>query len=393
MQKQYAFLPVLLCLSLIACVVEIDISVPSFPFMVSYFDTTKAMIQMTLALNFIGFCLAAIIYGPLSDAIGRRKVMLIGNGILAVGAIGCALSPNIGLLLAFRFIQGMGAATSAVVATAMIMDHYQESQATKLISIFNACFTILIALAPVMGGFIQYQFGWRGNYTIVAGISIISWLLLGGLLPETLTTRKPLNIKQVKNDFLKLLTNKTFMSTSLIPSLMYTVFICFIASAPFLYMKSFHLSLLSYTLNQAFVVGVFATTSLLMGKLLSKFSKGHLIHAAICLTIVGIISTYLASLWLSYGLFTLSMSLYAIGFAIAYPIIFTQSLEIFPELKGAASSLNMSLRAFVVSCFTALCSTIYTAEPLTLSLGLSIPFVLTMILMTIYLNNQRSCNT
>ena len=84
-------LPFLLVISLLTCSVEIDISVPSFPDISDYFDISDGLTQMTIALNFFGFCISSIIYGPLSDAFGRRKVMLAGNFVMLIGACGCAM--------------------------------------------------------------------------------------------------------------------------------------------------------------------------------------------------------------------------------------------------------------------------------------------------------------
>ena len=105
------FLP-LLILSLIACCIEVDISVPGFPDMGRHFNVEDGIIQMTIAYNFLGFCLGAAIYGPLSDAYGRRPIMIWGNAILLLGAIGCVIAPSIPFLLATRLIQGIGASAS-----------------------------------------------------------------------------------------------------------------------------------------------------------------------------------------------------------------------------------------------------------------------------------------
>src|SRR6185312_9684941 len=142
------FLP-LLVLSLVCCWIEVDISVPGFPDMAKYFNTTDATIQLTIAYNFLGFCLASLIWGPLSDCYGRRKIMVIGNALLAIGASLCVFAPSIHFLLLARLIQGIGASTSAIVATAMIADSYKGVTASRLIGIMNAVATTLIAIAPV----------------------------------------------------------------------------------------------------------------------------------------------------------------------------------------------------------------------------------------------------
>ena len=128
-------LPYIFVISLITCCIEVDISVPSFPDISDYFNISDGLTQMTIAVNFLGFCLSSVIYGPLSDSYGRRSVMLVGNAIMLIGAIFCVFANTIELLLLSRFIQGFGASTSAVVVFAMIADVYETDKAAKLIGI------------------------------------------------------------------------------------------------------------------------------------------------------------------------------------------------------------------------------------------------------------------
>ena len=102
------FLP-LAILSLVACCIEMDISVPGFPDMAHYFGVSDGIIQLTLAYNFFGFCCASFIYGPLSECYGRQKIMVGGNFLLLIGAFGCVYASTISFLLISRFIQGVGA--------------------------------------------------------------------------------------------------------------------------------------------------------------------------------------------------------------------------------------------------------------------------------------------
>lgn len=153
------FLPVLLVLSLINSCIELEISAPGFPEMMKYFQASTVQISLTITYNLIGFCLAALIYGPLSENYGRRMVMIIGNGILAIGALGCVLAPNLEWLYVSRLFQGLGAATSAVIVSAIIADVYPLRKAASLYGIMNAVFTLVMALAPTLGGLINLWVG------------------------------------------------------------------------------------------------------------------------------------------------------------------------------------------------------------------------------------------
>ncbi len=224
------FLP-LLILSLIACCIEVDISVPSFPDMGRYFHVEDGIIQMTIAYNFLGFCLGAAVYGPLSDVYGRRPIMVWGNAILAIGAVGCVIAPSISFLLGTRLIQGIGASASAVVVFAMIADAYPEKdKAAKLIGAMNGVFTTIMAAAPIVGGFINEAVGWRGNYGIVALICIVSWVFLSFFLPETKRTFESFHLSKIKKGYQQLLTSIPFISASVVPSLSYACYLSYYPS-------------------------------------------------------------------------------------------------------------------------------------------------------------------
>lgn len=328
-----------LLFSLIVCAVEVDLSVPSFPAMMTYFGVTEGKIQLTVAYNFLGFCLGSLLWGPLSERKGRRPVMMIGNALLLLGAVGCVLAPSIDFLLGARLIQGIGASCPAVVVFAMIADRYEgDPKAVKLIGIMNAVLTSLMALAPALGGFVNEAVGWRGSYALVALIALLAWLSIVFFLPETKTKMQSgLNMKEM----LKMGSDFTFLAASFIPSLLYSAYLVFVTSASFIYIDTYGFSMLEYVLNQGAVVAAFAIVSFLTsGRGRSRVNWG------VFLSVLGVLA--------SYYFLTFGMILFAIGFAITYPVVFTASLEIFPDSKGTASSLIMSQRAFLNAAFIAL---------------------------------------
>lgn len=363
------FIP-LLILSIIACCIEIEISVPGFPDMATYFGVSAGTIQLTIALNFLGFCLASLCNGPFSEYYGRRKVMLAGNAVLLAGAAGCVFAPTIDLLLFSRFLQGLGASTSAVVVFAMISDVYQGDKASKLIGIMNSVLSTLIALAPIAGGFINGMIGWKGNYALVALICLTSWILLYLFLPETKTHLETFNGKRVLKDYKKLFSNTFFIFSSTVPSLLYAGYLAFVACGSFLYMTTFDLSIDAYVTHQGIIVAAFSIVSFFSGRIVSKIGSRMCAIAGIAISVVGsaalVITGFLFPL--SPFLTTAFMIVYSVGFAICYPVIFSSSLEIFPEIKGTASSAVMSMRALLISGLIGFTSYVYNGQALTIAI-------------------------
>ena len=353
------FMPLLLIFSLINSCIELEISAPSFPAIMKALQVSEHQVGLTITYNLIGFCLAALIYGPLSEVYGRRRIMLIGNGILTVGAVACVLAPSIGWLLTARFVQGLGAATSAVVVSTIVADLYSADKATKLYGVMNAVFTSLMAIAPIVGGLINAMLGWRGTYGVVAVICLIAWILLYFFLPETKTSLAKLKLNQIFADYRTLFSSVMFFKAAAVPSLLYGCYMAFVAMAPFIYLQAFGLTSLAYTLHQGSIVAVFALTSALSGQLITIVNTKNLLHFAVWIAAGGSIM-----MLFSYNslILTLAMSLFNIGFALIYPIIFARSLTIFPDLKGTASSAIMALRYLLCSLVTALASLLYNGQ-------------------------------
>ncbi len=383
-------LPFLLILSLIAKFIEIDISVPSFPDMVRYFNVSEGTIQLTIAYNFLGFCIGGLFFGPLSECYGRRRIMIIGNTLLLIGAVGCVFAPSVFSLLISRFIQGIGASTSVVVF-AIVADSYQGDKAIKFIGIMNSVLTVVMAIAPVLGSFINQIVGWRGNYATVAILCLISWVLLLFLLPETKKDRDIFSLKKMMKDYRKLLSSSKFMVLSLQQSLFSAAYMSFITCGPFLYMETFGLSSTIYALHQGAIVGSFSLISLFSIKILKKFGAVWCVISGTSVGAIGSLLFVILSVIMphSFYLVTLSMIIFSIGCAICQPVVFNASINVFPEIKGTASSALSFIRAFVMAIFIGLTSYVYNGQAINISL-LVLSAVALELIFTAYLLFSRS---
>ncbi len=378
-------LPFLLILSLIAKFIEIDISVPSFPDMVRYFNVSEGTIQLTIAYNFLGFCIGGLFFGPLSECYGRRRIMIIGNTLLLIGAVGCIFAPSIFWLLISRFVQGIGVSTSVVVFT-IVADSYKGDEAVKFIGIMNSVLTVVMAIAPVLGSFINEIVGWRGNYATVAILCLISWVLLLLALPETKKDRDIFSLKKMMKDYRKLLSSPRFVTLSLMSSLFSAAYMSFITCGPFLYMKTFGLSSTIYALHQGAIVGCFSLISLFAGKILQKLGAIKCVISGTSVVAIGSLLLVIFSIIVphSFYLVTLSMIIFSIGCAIFQPVIFNASINVFPEIKGTASSAVSFIRAFIMAIFIGLTSYVYNGQAISVAVLVLSAIVLELVF-TVYL--------
>ncbi|MEV4873096.1 MFS transporter [Streptomyces syringium] len=359
--NKHRFLPALLVITLIGTIMELDMSVPSFPDIAEALDTSGSSVQLTITYNFFGYCLGALAYGPLSDRYGRRKVMLIGNTIMLVGALGCAVAPSIEFLLASRLVQGVGASTSVVLVFVIIGDVYRGNQLFKMFGLTNAAMSAFMTAAPALGGLINRAIGWRGNYATVFAITLASLLLMMFFLPETKGELEKVSAKKVVGDYRKLLSSKEFIAASLVPSLLFAAYMVFIAASSFLYTDTFGLSTVEFAGHLLIVVASFAVASLLASKVVTLLGgPERTVVCSIAVTVLGI-ALFLAfgeGAWATTG----PIAVFCIGFATVYPVVFGRSMAVFPELQGAASSLTMSGRALLVTLLTGIASSLFTGD-------------------------------
>ena len=359
--EKWVPLPFILVVSLLAGCIEVDMSVPSFPDMAVSFGVSEGYIQRTITYNFLGFVFGALIYGPLSESIGRRKTMLIGGAIMLLGALGCTYATSIDFLMLSRFMQGLGACTPVVVVYAIIADRYQGATMYSMIGLVNAFISIFMSLAPIIGGWINKYWGWRGNYAVVAVITTAAVLLELFFLPETKKEKTAFDFKTILRSYLRLTANFRFIQLSLIPSLFFAAYMVFIASSAFLYRETFALSLPSFVVHLFIIVSSFSIPSLFSARIIAMLGGDKRAEKiGMILAIVSIFSLLLATT--PYAI-TILMSLFCFGFAICYPTLFARSMSVYPEIYGVAASYTMSIRSLLVVAITGMASYIFVGRP------------------------------
>lgn len=360
----------LMIVALVACCIATDISVPSFPDMAKYFATTEEYIQRTMSINFLGFCVAGLLYGPLSDAFGRRRVILLGSLFFLIGGIGSSLATSIEFLIFSRLIQGIGQAAAAVVAMAIISDCFQGERASRFIGVMNGVLTAAMAGAPILGGFIHQYFGWRANYLTVAVMSLVSILLLWRFLPETKRKLEPFKLRDIFSGYKTLLTSPTYVALAMAPSLLIAAYLSFVSIASFLYINHFGIPMLTYAFYQGGVIAAFSLTSFFSGDIQKFLGNRWCVIWGVILSLIGSfgLAFFGVTGWKEPILISLCMCFNAVGNALCYGIVFAACMDLYPELKGASSSLLMSLRTLAIAVSIEITGMLYAGTLLSPSL-------------------------
>lgn len=341
---------------------EIELSLPSFPDIARAFSVSEDVIEGTISLNFLGFCISALFYGPLSDRFGRRPTLLFGTVLYLIGSICCALAPSIEIILISRFIQGLGAAGSFVIVFTMLSDAYEKDEATHWIGMLNCILTATMALSPILGGYINEFFGWQSCYTVIAIMTIIQFVSLYFYLPET---RKGqfISLKEIITNYKDLICSSRFMQSSLVPTCIAGGYMAFVSVIPFLYRDELNMPLNEFSWHQAAIISSFSIVSFYANRIANYFGS---VRAAL----TGLfITTGATSILLMMACFndipsammiTPLMCVFAAFCAIPFAIVFSASLALVPGKNGPASSLLMSMRTLVCASTVQLAGHFYT---------------------------------
>jgi DHA1 family bicyclomycin/chloramphenicol resistance-like MFS transporter len=161
------------------------IYVPSIPAIASALETSVAQVQFTFVGYLVAFAVSMLVLGPVSDRYGRKRTMIFGIALSAVGSIACALSPSIEFLIAARIIQGIGLSGGMVVGRATIRDLYGRDGAAQILAGLSIAITLVQAFAPIPGGYIQAWIGWRANFAAVTVLAGLTLALIIRYVPES----------------------------------------------------------------------------------------------------------------------------------------------------------------------------------------------------------------
>lgn len=255
-----------------------DIYLPAMPQMQR---ELRGNVELTITSFLLGFALALLIWGPVSDRIGRRRPLVIGMVLFVVGSVGCALSQTMGQMVFWRMFQAFGACTGPMLARAMVRDLYPRTQAAQTLSTLTVIMAIAPIAGPLLGGQIVRFGSWHGIFWLLAGMGGLMLVALRAL-PETLppAQRATTRTRDAFGDYRKLLGNAVFMRYTLCVTLFYVSAYAFITGSPHVYIEYFHVAPQHYGwLFGLNIVGLMIV-SLINRKLVGRFSLDTLLRAA-----------------------------------------------------------------------------------------------------------------
>src|SRR5438876_175064 len=323
---------------------SVDTYLPAFHDIGREFDVPQLAVQQTLSTYLFAYAFMMLWQGALADSLGRRPVVLAGLAVYAVATLGCAIAGNIETLWLFRTLQGLSAGTGLVVGRAIIRDRFHGAEAQRLMAQVTLVFGIAPAVAPVVGGILLNSLGWRSIFWVLFVLVIGLWLWSQRQLPETLPAhgRQSLAPDRLFHSYAAVMRHPDFLLLATIPALNFAAFFIYIASAPTFLIDRLGVSTYGFAwLFIPMIAGVMIGAAI-SGRSAGRLSTGHTVRVAYALMFAGVAFDLGVAWFVSPGVLwhVLPIMLFTMGSSVLMPTASLLLLDLFPTMRGLASSLQ-----------------------------------------------------
>ncbi len=323
---------------------SIDTYIPAFTGMAQSLGATPVQMQQTLSAYLFGFAFMNLFHGALSDSFGRRPVVLWGIAMFTLASAGCALSQSIGQLVFFRAMQGLSAGVGSVVARAVIRDMFPPAQAQQVMSQVTIYFGLAPALAPIVGGWLFVHLGWHSIFWFLTAVGVALWMNNYRLLPETLQheARQPFEVRHLLRGYWQLGSSPRFLLLALASGVPFNGMFLYVLSAPAFLGEHLGLAPTQFFWFFMLTISGIMSGAWLSGRLAGKIApKRQIRHGFVIMLVTSVINlgaNLLFPAHVSWALFPIA--LFAFGWALTMPVVTLLVLDLHPERRGMASSLQ-----------------------------------------------------
>jgi DHA1 family bicyclomycin/chloramphenicol resistance-like MFS transporter len=332
---------------------SVDLYLPSLPEIGRVFDASVPQVQLTLSGFLICFACGQIVYGPVSDHIGRRPVLLAALSLYIAVCLACAFATSIEMLIALRCLLALGVAGAPVLARAIVRDLYQGVRAGRELARMGSITALAPIVAPTLGGILQASFGWRAAFLGMAALGLCAVVLVMRLLPETMNRppQGPFSFKATLSAYGRFLRHRTYCLYLAILATSYGGLFAWISGSSFVLQDLYGLSPLVFGIVFAAATLGYGVGTLLAARLVIRIGIDRtILWGAVDLAVGGLAMLIAVALGATSPLaLVLPMALYLAGLGLAMPQSMAGALAPFPDRAGTASSLLGFLQQVVGS--------------------------------------------
>ena len=352
---------------------SIDAYLPAFPLIMANLHASPIEVQQTLTAYMLAFAAMVLWHGALSDAFGRRNVILVSLVVFAIGTFGCAAASTVHYLWVFRIMQGVSAGAGVVVGRAIIRDLYAGAPAARLLSMVTMIFSIAPALAPVLGGWIVTWFDWRAIFLALSAYTVVLGWVCWKHLPETVppAQRQPFNPRFLAQSYGAIFSSFLFHMKAGVTALNFAGLFLYITASPVL--LPVHLKLGPSDFAWLFVptVGGIFLGSMAANRLAGKYSFARQIGIGFAFMLSAVTFNVGYHLFLPPALpwTVLPMFFFTFGSALISPGATLLALDLFPHIRGTAASCQSFLVTLLGAIVAGVIAPALSHSVLALALG------------------------
>ena len=347
------FLKTALVLGLLSAIgpFAVDMYLPALPSIGQSLGASMSAVQASLMVFFISLGVGQLIYGPLSDMLGRKVPLYFGLVLFAAGSVGCAMAPDIQTLVVLRFVQGLGASAGMVIPRAVVRDLHTGYDAARLMSLLMLVFSVSPILAPLAGSLLIESLGWRSVFWAVTVAAALGLVLLATSLRETRPAADRANstLRSALQGYGVLLRDRHFLGLVLIGAFSLSSFFAYLANSSFVLIDHYGLSPRQYSIAFGVNAAAFIGTSQFTGKLTGRFGLPPVVKAAATGHAAVMVSLLAVNL-LGFDQLPVMLALLFVGFGflgLVIPTTAVLALDNHGRIAGTASALMGTLQ-FVV---------------------------------------------
>lgn len=323
---------------------SIDTVFPAFEEMALDLAVPAVSLQQLISVYLLAFAGMSLFHGPISDAVGRKRVVLVGIGFYTLASVAAAFAPSLGILLVARAVQGASAGAGQIVSRAVVRDLYDGERAQKMMATISMIFGLGPAIAPVLGGALLHVTHWRGIFWFLTAYGVALFAAAALLLPETHPTEKrsPLDVGTLGRNLWTVASHPTGFRLALASTFNFAGMFLYISAAPIIMFDLLHagsgdFGLLFIPLISGMVVG-----SWVSGRL-AHIPARRLANVGYAISLLGgTVNLAFALSPATQGLpwAVAALPFFSFGVAIAFPILTLAMLDEFPHVRGAAASVQ-----------------------------------------------------
>jgi DHA1 family bicyclomycin/chloramphenicol resistance-like MFS transporter len=352
---------------------SVDAYLPAFPSIEQSLSASAIQVQQTLTAYMAAFAVMILWHGALSDAFGRRSIILLSLAVYAIASIGCAAVHSIEYFWVFRMLQGISAGAGVVIGRAIIRDLYSGSEAARMLSLVTMIFSVSPAIAPIVGGWVVAVSVWRTLFLLLFGFAILMLWLCWRNLPETLPAeqRQRFHPESLWKNYRSIFSSRMFQLKAAAVACNFSGLFLYVASAPAIITR--HLGLGPTEFSWLFVpsvVGIFLG-ALAANRMAGSISTqrqiliGFIFLMASCLINVSYHALLPPALpWTVAPLF-----LYTIGMSMVAPGLTLLILDLFPAIRGTVASCQSFTMTMLSAVVAGLLAPMLSDSVLNLAIG------------------------